>query len=560
MPLSEAQKKLMLKSLEGKTTEELLAMMPEAERLSLAETVRDEPVSVKGFRAFAKLIMARELPPAAKYLWAPEFVEAFQNRKGVLLDCHRGATKSTFVLLWIMYIQGKRPEGNTQLARISDDAASETDKAIAGIIETNPGWKLCFPNIVPDPDQGWSSKGRFIKDTSVDYGEWRQKCTADHLGEPNIQCAGITSGDIIGKHPSNGWYADDLHDEKNTRSQREMQTVVDVVEKNAIPTWMRPDGHPMLGVACTLWSDKDAYQAMLRTGLFKHVQTPIFVLEEHPFIMVGDTPVHPEWIDKYPVEVDINGKKIKSLWHEAYPAEKIREIQDMLPVYFPLMYLCDLSAAKGIVLKAEWLHPYPYDKINPQWPCYFGIDFASTSDRQRQEDSDFFALAILRVIPSGGAILIDGVRERLGFGEAVDRVKALAALYRPVAIGVEKWGSGEKFKDALVFGSNLNVIPLPAKGTPTKSKGKRFEDELAPMFTTSRLWVSDVETEFISWFRQEWVSWNGQRSATGHDDTLDGVYWGAHIAQGHLMPKSESETLPVRKEHKQANPYRSYQT
>jgi phage terminase large subunit-like protein len=559
MPLTEKQRELMKKTLMEKSVEELLAMMPEVEKMALAEKVRDLPVSVEGFKAFYKLTSGRNLPPAALHLWTPEYVNAYNNRTGVLLDCHRGATKTTFQVWWILYVQGKRPEGNTQLARISDDAAAETDRMMAGFIETNAGWKLCFPNIVPDPDQGWSSKGRFVKDTTVAYGEWRQKCMTDHLGEPNIQCCGITSGDIIGKHPSNGWYADDLHDEKNTRSQREMQTIVDVVEKNAIPTWMRPEGHPMLGVACTLWSDRDAYHAMLKTGLFKHVKTPIFVLDEYQYIQVGDEVVHPDWIDKYPVEVDINGKKIKSLWNEAYTGEKIREIQKSFPVYFPLMYLCDLSAAKGIVLKAEWLHSFPYDKISPNWPVYFGIDFASTSDRQRQEDSDFFALAILRVIPSGGAILVDGVRERLGWGEALEKVKALAAIYRPVMIGVEKWGSGEKFKDQLLFTSNLNIMPLPVKGTPTKSKGKRFEDELAPMFTTSRLWISDVETEFISWFKQEWVSWNGQRSATGHDDTLDGVYWGAHIAQGHLMPHSEQSELPVRPVQKQLNPYRSWQ-
>jgi hypothetical protein len=156
----------------------------------------------------------------------------------------------------------------------------------------------------------------------------------------------------------------------------------------------------------------------------------------------------------------------------------------------------------------------------------------------------------------GGVVLVDGFRGRMGFGEALDKVVAMASIYNPVAVGVEKWGTGASFKNVLLFTSNLNVIPLPEKGTPTLSKGGRFETELAPMFTTSRMYISDVETDFISSFKQEWVSWNGSRTATGFDDSLDAVYWAAHATQPNLISAPRSSTLTYEKL-RPANPYRT---
>lgn len=516
------------------------------------EAVQRLPVSVEGFGLYYRAKFRRPLPPTARYIWAEQFVEAFKNKTGVLLEGHRGSAKSTFLLTWMEYITGKRPVGSSQLIRINEQQAKEFDTQIAETIEFGMGWKACFPNVVPDREKGWSMSGRYIMDLDVvkedksGYGKWVQLCAADHLSEPSFLCAGITSRDFIGKHPSNGQYFDDLHDEGNTRSAREMQEIVDIIEKNIAPTWTRPEGHPTLGVACTLWNENDGYHALLRTGLFKHVKTPIFVYAEYQYIQVGDEKVHPHWIDKHPVEKDLYGRDIIALWYPAYGGNVIRELQKQQPVYFGLMYLCDLSSAKGKVLKAEWLHEFPMERIRPTFPIYFGIDFASTEDKLKDKDRDYFALAVLAGIPWGGAVLIDGFVEHLAFYEAVERVIAFADKYPTlVSVGVEKFGAGEKFWTTLVYNSKLPVIPFPAQGAPIRSKGQRYQKELAPMFFDSRLWIADVKNKFINTFVEEWVSWDGGKTATGHDDCLDGVYVAAGVAIGHLMPVPKQEELPV---------------
>jgi hypothetical protein len=518
----------------------------------LASKVRELPVSVEGFCSYYECKFKRPVPPVVRYVWCAEYVEAYTNHTGVLVEGHRGSAKTTFLVTWVEYLTGKRPVGSSQLIRINQQQAGEADELISSTIEFNPAWKECFPYVVPDKEKGWSVSGRFVKDLTVcgenneNYGIWTQMCASDHLAEPSFLCSGITSRDFIGKHPSNGQYYDDLHDEGNTRSAREMQEIVDIIEKNIVPTWTRPDSRPVLGVACTLWNPRDGYHALLRTGLFKHVKTPIYVSADDPTIQVGEKRVKPGWISKYPVG-EIDGQKVIPMW-DKYGIEEIKSLKKQNPVYFGLMYLCDLQSVQGKVLKEEWLHPFPLDKINPQWPVYFGIDFASTEDKLKEKERDYFALAVLMALPWGGSVIIDGFREHLEFFEAVERVKAFAAHYpNLVTVGVEKWGSGEKFKQALLYGSRLSVVPFPFEGAPVHSKGQRYQLELAPMFVDGRLWIADINRPFINQFREEWITWDGGKTATGHDDCLDAVYVACGMAQGHLMPRLAEENLSFAK-------------
>lgn len=499
------------------------------------------------FKHFHYCITSIEVSPYAEFIWLPEFIIAYRESTAVMLECHRSAGKTFFMIIWVLFLIWIRPIGSTQYIRISDAVATETDKAVAIIVEQNPGWKMICPHVVPDEKKGWSSEGRNFWDNTVEYGEWTRRTFADHGTEPSLLCAGVTSGSIIGKHPSNGQWFDDLHNEKNTRSALEMQAIVDSVEKDIAATWTRPGAKkPMVGCACTFWSEKDAYHAMLRTGLFRHIKTPMFVYEEKQVISVNGKDIDVTWLGKTPVEDDFYGRKIRSLWHKGYPASEIRSLQKRNPVYFPMMYLCDLSAAKGKVLKREWLAEYPHEKIMNNWPTYFGIDFASTEDKLQKKDTDFFTIGIWKGLPGGGAVLVGGVRIRIGSQEAVLKTKGVASQHPNLAVvAVEKWGKGEVFKDQMLYSSNLPIVPYPLAGTPVRSKGQRFADGLAPLFTSGRAWISDVHDEFIECFIEEWISWDGSKTATGHDDCLDGAYWGAMAAIGHLMTATDdTEAAP----------------
>ena len=510
--------------------------------MARAAYARELPFGAEGFAQFYWCGTRRELPPYARDVWVPALCNAKNDSTGVILEGFRGATKSTIIFWWVLYVLGKRPVGSTILVRINDAAAAETGNAMAEVISKSAAWKLVFPNIVPDPDRRWSTEGWFIKDASQNYSDWVQKTVSDHLGEPSLLTAGITSGVHIGKHPSNGWYFDDFHDEQNTRSQREMKNIVDTIEKNIIPTWTRPEGHPTLAGACTFWSDNDGYHSLLKTGLFKHIKTPIFELDKTSDIV-------------YP-GINHNNQRIRLTWPEAFPVERIVEIEKQNPVWFPVMYLCDLGALRGTILKREWLHEYPEEKIGEDWPVYFGVDFASSDDRLTEGKRDYFALAVGKAIPGGGVVLVDGLRGKFPSSDSMGHIQAFRVKHQSLdVVGVEKWGKGETFKDMLLYNTDLPVLPCPLAGTPVKSKGQRYQSEggLAPMFVDGRLWVTSKRNEFIDAFVDEWVGWDGTKSKTGHDDCLDAVYWMAYVAQGHLAPTASRARDKRTRTH--VNPY-----
>lgn len=494
-----------------------------------------EKVSVEGFGIFYKAIYLRELPEINEPI-VQEFVWAYENKKGVMEECWRGFGKSTLLIAWVAYIMGARPVGSSTFIRINEKAAQKSGNTIAEIIETNPGWKEIFPHVVPDKDAGWSAEnGYHVKDAKYikthSYDQWLQLCFADHVSEPSLACGGITSGIVIGTHPSNGCWIDDLHDENNTRSLAEMQEVVAVLKGNIISTWFGRGGSPAIGVACTPWSEKDAYSEMMKTGLFKKVTLPIFVRgvpETHPnkYVWEGKEKA---FFEPYACEVILTDPV-------AFPMEKVLEMYYANPARFGQMYLLDLNSLKGLTLKRETLGEFPIDKIDPNWPTYFGVDFASTTDKIKQ-DTDYFALAIGKAVPGGGVVIIGGYIDRIPMHTAMTKMQALYELHKPVLIGVEKLGGGRQFVEELLYSTRLPILPLPLEGTPMKSKGQKFETILDSAFASGRLWISSVQDDYIKTFIDQWISWDGglERSRTGHDDALDGVYILSLAAQGQIM-------------------------
>ncbi|HEY6020665.1 MAG TPA: hypothetical protein VIY48_12465, partial [Candidatus Paceibacterota bacterium] len=107
----------------------------------------------------------------------------------------------------------------------------------------------------------------------------------------------------------------------------------------------------------------------------------------------------------------------------------------------------------------------------------------------------------------------------------------------------EKWGSGEKFANSLLYSTRLPIVQFPFEGSVVRSKGQRYQFELAPMFVDGRLWLPDVKKPFHEQFKQEWITWDGGKTITGHDDCLDAVYVACGVAQGHLMPRPADSEL-----------------
>jgi len=466
-----------------------------------------------GFRAFYALVFDRPLPEHA-YDWVVRAYKAREHKKGIVIEAFYGSTKTTTMNAMEAYQIGIHPERAYLRIQEGDKNAFDNSAAVASIIQHNVGFKICFPNVAPDDRKGWGATGYEVMRTDMAYEDWRRLNAQRH--DPTFVGIGITSGALIGRHPDGMLLLDDIDTEDNTTSAREAHRVREILTGTVFSrispatTWTWAIGTP--------WNEKDSLHYMIATGQFEHVRLP----------------------------VEIDGTPT---WPSVFNEEAIALSRAMMgPVKFARGMLLDLEAAKGQELKEDWLGQYPSSEIKETWPVFFGVDYASTSDKLRHKDRDYFAIAIARLSPRGEMIFCDGYRAQVSQAEAEQRLIALAGMYPTLQqIGVESIGKGEEFYElmmrAKVF---LPLMPIPSHVGEARSKGGRFQKVLAKLFQRGSCKVSDSPNPFLRDFRDEWISWDGKEST--HDDTLDAAYMACKAAEGYI-------SLPTLQPSPGRNPY-----
>ena len=482
----------------------------------------------KGFGLFYAWIHNLMVPEHALD-WVKAFYEAKKENKGIVIEAFRGSTKTATLNTFVAYRTGLRPEGSSLVVKSGDESAGRSSKAIASIIEYNPLWTVFFPWVVPDPKKGWGKEvGYYVKDTRYSgendetYEIWEHRLIGP---DPSFVAYSYKSKTIIGMHPSNVLLIDDIHTRENVMSDTELKNVKETITSTIFYT--RGPHDPWTMFIGTPWRENDAIQAVKATGEYVCKLTGVAYDDEEP---------------AWPGE---------PIWPEFWPKESIqREYNQDLTggIDFARMMLCNIKAAEGMNLKDEWLHGYPADQINPSWPVVFGIDPATTADRLKAKERDFFSLSVGRLIPGGGVILVDGLREHLSQGEIIDAVQALALTYPTFKLGIiETDGIGELILQLLVHQTNLYILGASTASKltripSTRKKGERFERQLGPLFRSSRVWISTDENAFLQHFRREWLTYpDGQ-----HDDTLDSTFYMVYAAimEGALVaPKTIDEEI-----------------
>jgi hypothetical protein len=502
------------------------------------------PFSALGYKHHYNGIFTHTLPSFA-WDWVQEWFEAYaEGWRRFLCKAHRGATKSTvWTVAFNTYIMANFPVHSSLIVQKSDTAGNKTSTGIANIIKHNAGWKTMYPYLVPDESQKWAFEGYEIKDTRTPYDEWRQRVLDERPKDNSFVAYGWSNGGIVGMHPR--WlFIDDILDEENTRSKREMNAVSATMKGNVLQTLNRPPewdgskdwGDPVAIVSYTPWYGDDFYANLEATGQYYQMKTVPLAKEADPNQKGAF-----EW----------RGKHWVCAWEVKDPVKLIEaKLQEWGEFDFQRMQMLDLTKAEGINLKREWLHEFPYEKINQTWALYMGVDYASTSDQAKTKDRDWFSISIGRVIPGGGVVLIDGFRDKISSGDAEKMVKSFALMYRPVEIGFDKTGKGEDAFNRLLA-TGLPMTPCPPKGMGKMSKGERFEGQggLGSAFQFSQAYISDLETPFLKSFREEWQQWPSGKN----DDTLDSTYWMLFVAKAFLLvDTSDQEKLGVRKEKKKS--------
>ena len=538
-------RKKQLKSLEEVPREQKLA----AYYNMLITKIRSED-SPESFACFFNIMEG--VPPHKEGMrWIRKAYYAHSIGKGLLNECFRESGKTTvFSKYFALYRIGKEPHKTGMITRITDGKAKETVNAVKHIIENSPLWSAIFPQIVPDKARGWSEDGYFVKDESMDSKEWEvlRSRSPDY---PSIVGYGTGSGAIVGSRINGFFVGDDVHDLTNTTSTREL---------NSIKRWYVETLYYCFVTGLweiwnfTPWLYNDLYADLkANTDRYIHTHTPVMWPANEGDKDVVYWPPDPR--------IPYSGKWYRLAWSERWPIERIVDKylaktsspDEEISFAFERQMLCDVEVTKGANLKAEWLHPFPADKIDDNWPVFFGIDYASTQDKIRDKSRDYFALAEVRAIPGGGLVLIGGHRAHFFKAEALEYAMTRWGYYRELLqlMGVESIGNGKEYYNDLVLLNDVygRAPPLfEVRSFPNRRDvDGMVENWLSTRFKLSRIWVSDAPSPFIGHFKNEWLMFPNHE----HNDCLAAVLMACLAAEG-MMP---STTERVFKKPKQKSPY-----
>lgn len=513
------------RKLEAMTDEERNALL----QIALAEIAKS--FTPEGYKQFYHLVFGNVIPDHT-YRWVEELYKAVQDNKyGVVIEAFRGSTKTTTLTIgFTAFFIGHHPDTSNLLIQVGDDIAQDNAKAIADIIENNPGWLLVFPHVRPDRDKGWGAGGYEVKRIDIPYDEWRRICAKRK--DPTLVGVGYKSREIIGKHPTGLLLLDDIHDENNTSSDRELENTRKILTGTVFPTRTK-DTWATIGVG-TPWVENDALQLMKSTGNYENSRTPVMTPDEESN----------DWFEL---------QRVRYTWKSRYSEDDCGAIKrDSGQVEFARMYLLDLTAAANRVFRYQ---TYPSSEIRPGWFMVGGTDYAGSGDavKNKSGKGDYFAIAYVAKLPGGGAVVTDGVLDRCTQAQAEQYMNRAQEIFLNwIGNVVEGDGKGEEFIQVIKRNPKLKIIPMKTGG---KGKNERLVVQMSPWLESGMVRVSDADTPFLLELRRELNNF----PLVDNDDALDALYWALRGMPDVLVMPDASEGLPgLKRKRKTANPFLSF--
>jgi predicted phage terminase large subunit-like protein len=358
----------------------------------------------------------------------------------------------------------------------------------------------------PDIKRGWGAGGYEVKRTDIPYEQWRDQNAARK--DPTLLGVGYKSRAIIGKHPTGVLVVDDIHDENNTVSERELANVRRILTGTIFPT---ASDNPWQIFVGTPWVENDALHYVASTGEFEHVETPVY---------------------------RENGKGIEYTWPKKFGEKEVEKHKNMSgSIEFARMFMLDLTASKNRFFKYMTMDS---DNVRFNWPVVAGVDYAGVRENlfnKNTGERNYFAIAYVAKLPGGGAVVVDGVLEKCSQTEAENYVMRGQNMY-PIYLGayVESDGKGEDFIQVIMRNPDMKIIPSKTGG---KGKKSRFTI-MSPWLESGQVRISNAETPFLNELRKELNMY----PLCKYDDALDALWYGLIGVKDVLSRPIEEDGIP----------------
>jgi hypothetical protein len=456
--------------------------------------------SPQGFAAFFELLTDKKLTTFAME-WVTTMYYGRSINKYIAIEAFRGSAKTTVFCTFVAFRIGHNPTASNLIIQVGDDIAADNSGRVADIIANHPAWKLVFPNIIPDVRKGWGNQGYEVMDRSIDYGEWRR--LNSERKDPSLLGLGYKSRAIIGKRPTGILLVDDILDENNTSSDREMTRVDKILRDEIFPT-LRIDSWVVF--VFTPWKENDPVVTITDGEDWIHIKTPLLI------------PVSQKNPGAFNIPQDDPTRWYLSAWPELFPVPTIMTRRRLSgKTGFARMYMLDLSMVGGQMIIYQ---TYPANMIDPRWIMVGGVDYASISPSSKVSVHlrDYFCLVYVAKNPQGGAVIVGGVIDRPTSLVATSYVMRAQAIFPAWShCAVETDGKSEEWFARMQLTPHLRLVPVPTRGV---RKGFRIYDLLSPWLENGVVKVSDADTPFLNELRKEMQAYPDCE----HDDALDAVY------------------------------------
>jgi len=519
------------------------ATLPELEVLfDTLLTARAREFSPLGFAAFYRKMQGNTLPQYALDDWIIPIFEGKKIDKGALIFAWRGSWKTTTVsITFTVFFIGHNPELSNLIISSSGANADLITESVKVVIEHSNVWKEVFPHVVPDKKKGWGAEGYEVERTDIDYGEWVDLNT--HRKDPTLLGLGVDSSTLIGKHPTGLLLMDDILDDDNTVSVRQMAAVARKVTGTILPFIVedesKPPGERVITwpvVIGTPWEEDDVYQDIKNTGEFIYSETPIMKeVEKYEGIYISHELLE-GWFEltepsRYTEET------IQRLYNRSQHKEFMR------------MYMLDLK----VKMEGEGLtfRTYPHQKIDFEAVMTVGVDYMSMIKEAKVDlrNRSYYAQYYLFKLPDGRAVVGDGWYDRPTQGEAELQMEKAEANYPGHrATYFEGDGKGEEALQIFLRNPKLTLIPMKTGG---QGKVERLEKQLGPWLENGRIMISDGDTPALQFLRKclrKYPQW--------FKDPIDAVYWAARGMPEVMVIEKPDKHLPrAKRKKKNLNPW-----
>jgi predicted phage terminase large subunit-like protein len=425
-----------------------------------------------------------------------EWLAAFESHPLTLIEAPRSHGKTSIVVAYALWRLGRNPNLRIKCVCQNDNKAKERLYEFRMNLETNPAFKLVFPDLKQADVGDWTKTKLYVERTA-------------RTRDPSFEAVGIMTAITGGRIDL--LLCDDVCDLRNSILYPSMREQVKQKFHGEILGALEPDGQ--IVYIATPYSTNDLTAVLKVNPEWKYL---------HYGIGTDDDPMKPLWPEK---------------WTRDLLAERRRQ---MGSIEFDRAFKCVALSGNTVPCRPDWIRYYTAELIgDPEdMICINGYDLAIS----KKSSADYFACVTVLFDPKRNLIFVaDAYKDRYSFAEQGVRVIEDFKRWNSDKLVIERVGLGGGLESFLTEKApGLPIYPYYPRG----DKQRRFM-EVTPLLEEGRIFFHpnlDPARNVLISDRGDLISELLEFPIGRHDDLVDAFVTAiAGLGEYRMPDSSESD-------------------